>query len=197
MKSKIIALIVIIAFGTFYTAEAQRRVKRFRGKKVVVVKPRPGLRPARVVVKPRPRTLVRLPNTARRVVFRNTTYHIVNGFYYIPRDGVFLRVIPRPGLRVATIPGTIFRFTLRGTVFAYANGVYYLPIEDEYEVVAPPLGATIPELPDDAETVEIDGRIYYEHNNALYKLVQTSNGDAFEIIGHLDEQIINYLKKLE
>ncbi|WP_157594961.1 DUF6515 family protein [Psychroflexus tropicus] len=187
MMYKSYFFLLLILLASINTAEAQKRDRRFRGKPVVVVKPRPGLRPARVVVTPRPRTLSRLPNTARRIVFRNTTYHVVNGVYYVPRRGNFVRIVPRPGLRVATLPASVFRFTLRGTAMIYFQGVYYRTVENGYEVIAPPLGATIPELPDDAEMVEIDGRIYYEHNKALYQLIQTPEGDAYEVIGQLDE----------
>ncbi len=81
------------------------------------------------------------------------------------------------------------RIALGTRQYYYYEGVYYrdATVSNEYEVVDAPLGAIVDDIPADAEVVVYDGKVYYEYLDILYKKVETLEGDAYEIVGQLED----------
>jgi len=89
-------------------------------------------------------------------------------------------------VRVNVIPQHHHRFVFNGITLYYTAGAFYKYHHNCYELVTPPVGAVVYELPYDADRVSIDGRIYYEYYDTIYKKVETNRGYAYEVVGQLD-----------
>ncbi len=88
--------------------------------------------------------------------------------------------------RVAHLPGNHVRIKFNGITLFFTDGVFYRNHRGYYEPVTPPVGAVVHRLPIYAERVSIDGRIYYEFRNTLFKKIETNRGYAYEVVGQLN-----------
>ena len=128
-----------------------------------------------------------LPKASKKVVFKNADYTFYKGKYYRNMQGRYILVSPPTGLRVNVLPVGFVTIHIGRDYYYYDEGVYYREIENEYEVVNPPVGAIVFDLPVDAEVVIYEGKVYYEYFDILYKKVETPKGDAYEIVGQLED----------
>ena len=56
-----------------------------------------------------------------------------------------------------------------GRDYYYQDGVFYILEDGQYAVVEPPIGAIVTGIPSDYEEVELDGTVYYQVEDTLYK----------------------------
>lgn len=132
---------------------------------------------------PHHRRVVRtLPRHHVRVVYRGLPYFYYSGIYYTLIGEEYIIVIPPRGFRIATLPVGYVRIVIGLSVYFYHSGVYYLETtttstesEGKYEVTQPPVGVILNEISDDAEEVYIEGNVFYEYNDVLYKKETDSN----------------------
>ena len=122
-----------------------------------------------VVVRPHVRTVypvVRVPAARRVVVY--------------PR--------PMPGVVVASLPAYYTVCYTGGSAYYYSNGVYYVKEEKgkSYKVVRPPVGTVVPVLPEEAKQNILDGKMYYEFQDVVYKEIKTEEGLKFEVVGYVN-----------
>lgn len=141
-----------------------------------------------VVVKPRVRVVNVLPANHTRIVYRNRPYYYQGGRYYHYVNNGYTIIAPPRGIRIRILP-IGYRTVIVGTAQNYYYmGAYYRPIGNEYETFEPNVGTIVPDLPqDDVEEVMIDGQMYYECNDILYKAIGTSNDTEYQVVGKLDD----------
>lgn len=181
-KQLIIRLLLIVFLFSGYESMAQGRVistprltvvQTPRG--TVVYRKRPVIRPIR-----------RLPRTAVVVRHNGGAFYFHAGAFYTFRGGVYTRVIPPVGIRVAVLPVGYVRVVVGTCPFFYFGGIFYaLSEHQEYVVVDPPVGAVVSKLPAYAAEVEINGKPFFEYNGTLYKPVP-SRQRSYEVVGKLD-----------
>jgi len=88
--------------------------------------------------------------------------------------------------RVKYLPNNFVRVRFTGISLFFTDGIFYKSHGGYYQEVIPPVGAVVYQLPLYAERVSIDGRIYYEFHNTLFKKIETNHGYAFEVVGQLN-----------
>ncbi len=208
MKNPLI-LVLIIVFAVLFqsTVMAQRQpekpkkvVKTTRvrpnGKTKVVVTRTPRVRYPHnqfprtkvVVVKPRVRVVNVLPVNHTRIVYRNRPYYYQGGRYYHYVNNSYTIIAPPRGIRIGFLPVGYRRVMVGNVSNYYYMGTYYRPIGNEYEAFDPNVGTIVPDLPEDnVEEVIIDGQVYYECNDILYKAISTNNGTEYEVVGKLND----------
>ena len=71
-----------------------------------------------------------------------------------------------------------------GNPYYYSNGVFYVKVEnsESYKVVLPPVGTIVPSLPNGAKETVIDGKIYYEYEDVIYKSVIVEEKVKYEVV---------------
>jgi Family of unknown function (DUF6515) len=129
-----------------------------------------------------------LPIGYSNTVFGGQNFYHYGGRYY-GYSGNMYTIIGAPiGIRTRVLPVGHRRILIGGIPHFYYSGVYYRDIgNNEYEVIEPSIGTIVPELPDDnVEEVMIDGQIFYEYDNILYKNVMTKFGAQYEVVGKLN-----------
>lgn len=173
---KTVFTLIIICFAMVYNTFAQQRdvvvIKRNPKKNVIYVNPSPNVRVVRAV-----------PSEARIIHFRNIPYYFHAGLYYNFIGGRYVVVAPLRGLRVSILPPHYFYFRVSGISYYYLEGVYYAQKGKELEVTQAPVGALVPKLPHEAEKVTIEGKIFYEFDNTIYKRIETNQGFQYEVVG--------------
>ncbi len=88
--------------------------------------------------------------------------------------------------RVKYLPNNFVKVRFNGLTLFFTDGIFYKNHGGYYQEVIPPVGAVVYQLPFYAERVSIDGRIYYEYHNTLFKKIETNRGYAFEVVGQLN-----------
>ncbi len=141
-----------------------------------------------VVVKPRIRTINVLAPEHTRIVYRGRPYFFQGGRYYLYTNNVYRITAPPRGIRIGLLP-IGYRPILIGNVQNYYYmGAYYRPVGNQYEAFEPNIGTIVPDLPqDNVEEVTIDGQLYYECNDILYKAINTSTGTEYQVVGKLND----------
>ena len=178
IKIVLLSSMVLLA-GTLGTnAQFKKNNKKFSSKKIVYANKSPKVA-----------TIKYLPKASKKLVYKKSNYAFYKGRFYKPVNGRHIVVAPPHGLRIKVLPVGFVRIVLGPHRYYYYEGVYYRDVEetDEYEVVDAPIGAMVDELPLDAEVVVYDGKVYYEYLDILYKKVETPEGDAYEIVGQLED----------
>lgn len=147
-----------------------------------------GARRNVVVTRPqRVHTINRIDNTYTRYRHGGYDYSYRDGHYYRHGGGVYTRCGAPYGLRIRVIPTHYNRIVIGAVPYFYFGGIFYRQYESEYEVVQPPVGAIVPELPEyGVSEVTINGEIYYEYDNMLYKPVVTRDGVQYRVVGNMD-----------
>lgn len=147
-----------------------------------------GARRNVVVTRPhRVHTINRIDNSYTRYRHGGYDYSYRDGHYYRHGGGVYTRCGAPYGLRIRVIPTHYNRIVIGAVPYFYFGGIFYRQYEREYEVVQPPVGAIVPELPEyGVSEVTINGEIYYEFDNVLYKPVVTRNGVQYRVVGNMD-----------
>ncbi|WP_103072181.1 DUF6515 family protein [Aquimarina sediminis] len=139
---------------------------------------------------PRHHRVVRtLPRHHMRVMYLGLPYFYYAGIYYTVYNDAYTVVLPPSGFRITVLPVGYVSITVGPSIYFYHSGVYYTktstPSSEEvrYEVTYPPVGTLITDIHEDAEEVIIDGKIFYDFNNVLYKRVSTFDGNtAYEVV---------------
>jgi hypothetical protein len=141
-----------------------------------------------VVVKPRVRTINVLAADHSRIVYRNKPYYYQGGRYYRYFNNSYTIIAPPRGIRIGFLPIGYRRVMVGNVSNYYYMGTYYRPIGSEYEAFEPNVGTIVPDLPEDnVEEVTIDGQVYYECNDILYKSISTTNGTEYEVVGKIND----------
>lgn len=92
---------------------------------------------------------------------------------------------PRPTVVVAVAPKKYSIVYVGNVPYYYEGGVFYIKegSAENYKQVQPPLGAVIASLPEDAKQMTIDGTLYYESKNIVYKKIVIDGKDLYEVVG--------------
>jgi hypothetical protein len=141
-----------------------------------------------VVVKPRVKTITVLAPDHTRIVYRGRPYYYQGGRYYHYINNGYTIIAPPRGIRIGFLPIGYRPIFVGNVQNYYYMGAYYRPIGNEFEAFEPNVGTIVPDLPqDNVEEVIIDGQVYYECNDILYKAISTSNGTEYEVVGKLSD----------
>ncbi|MFI3317680.1 MAG: DUF6515 family protein [Rikenellaceae bacterium] len=137
--------------------------------------------PAKVVKK--------VPRKNTPITYKGNNYFLSHKKFYKPSGGKFTIVRPPFGMRVPIIPAVHLAFVFNSQRYYSAKGVIYQEVDNnEYVVVEPQAGMVVPELPEaNVNTVEINGKTYYEFDTILYKQIPTVDGLQYEVVGSLDD----------
>lgn len=149
----------------------------------------PSMSRRHAVVKKQPvhHTVRVVDHSYTRYRYAGHDYFYRDGYYYKHHNGMYNRCAPTRGLRVGIIPGHYHRVIVASVPYFYFGGIFYRQYEREYEVVAPPVGAIVPELPEyGVSEIVIDGEMYYEFDNVLYKPIVTRDGIQYRVVGNLN-----------
>lgn len=128
-----------------------------------------------------------LPKGAYRRVYNGINYYYVDNVFYRPYGNTYIVCRPPVGATFAhavigaALTALIVRNTLDNSRYYYNNGVYYSRRNDRYTVIEAPVGALVSQLPDGYEEVVIDGNLYYQVDNVLYKTTVYSGLPYFEV----------------
>ncbi len=156
-------------------------------KKVTIGKSTPVQKPVTVVKNSKTKMVNKVPSKAVTVRVKGSDYYRNGSRYYKYVNSKYVLTMPPFGLRVSIIPAlhTIFRFNNYN--YYCADGVIYQATSnDQFEVVQPQVGMVLPELPVvNVSEVVIDGMVYFEFDNILYKQIPTTSGLQYEVIGTL------------
>jgi hypothetical protein len=136
---------------------------------------------------PRHRRAVRvLPRHHVSIVYRGLPYFYHAGIYYTTYGNEYAVILPPRGFRIGILPVGHVRIVMGPTVYYYHSGIYYIAtpnsvdnIEPAYEVVTPPVGTIVSDIHEDSQEVLLDGNIFYEYNDVLYKRIVN---DTYEVI---------------
>tara|TARA_R110002074_G_scaffold215713_5_gene385531 strand:- start:1081 stop:1629 length:549 start_codon:yes stop_codon:yes gene_type:complete len=170
---------MIFLIGALRTnAQSNKKYKKISAKKVVYVNKSPNVSAVRY-----------LPKATKKITYKKTNYNFYNGRFYKTVQGNHIVVSPPKGLRIKVLPVGFISFIVGSTRYYHYEGIYYTYLAgiDEYEVVNAPIGSLIKDLPNDIEVVVYKGKVYYEYHNVLYKKVEMQDGDAYEVVGQLEE----------
>lgn len=141
-----------------------------------------------VVVRPRVKKIQVLAANHTRIIYRNRPYYYQEGRYYRFYNNSYWIIPPPRGIRIGFLPVGYRRVFVGNVSNYYYLGSYYRPVGNEYEAFEPNIGTIVPDLPpDNIEEVTIDGLTYYECNDILYKLITTTNGIEYEVVGKLND----------
>lgn len=152
-------------------------------------KPTPTPSKSTTIITPVKKEVKRLSSKKTSVKYGGVTFHVDNGKYYKYTNSRYVPVAPPKGLRVTVIPPHSIAFRLNNILYHCCAGVIYREIaSNQYEVVEPTSGMIVPELPEvNVRKVNIDGKIYFEFDNILYKQIPTATGLQYEIVGSLED----------
>lgn len=135
------------------------------------------------------RVIRTLPRHHVRIVYRGLPYFYFSGIYYTTFGDEYIVVMPPRGFRVSVLPVGHVRIVVGPSVYFYHSGVYYLETTEvvsngeKYEVTNPPVGIEIANISEDAEEVYIDGKVFYEFNDVIYKEIINDDGNlAYEVV---------------
>lgn len=172
-----LSLIIVLALGSdsIYARTPSKKTPQTQQSQKTVVKAA------------KTKEVSKLPSKSVTVRLKGVDYYRSGSKYY-KKVGLRYVLTPPPfGLRVSIIPAihTIIRFN--NINYYCAEGVIYRPTSgDEFEVVEPQIGMVVPQLPEvNVQEVIIDGKIYFEFDNILYKQIPTTSGLQYEVIGTL------------
>ena len=120
---------------------------------------------------------------------RGLPYFYYSGIYYTLVGDEYMVVIPPRGIRIAVLPVGYVRIVLGTSMYFYHSGIYYTETttttegEGKYEITQPPVGTVVNDIALDAEEVVIDGSVFYEHNDILYKKGTDMDGNViYEVV---------------
>lgn len=147
----------------------------------------PKPRRVEVVKGSRVKSVNRLPKQALFMNHRGVNYYQKDSRFYRRSGSKYVVVHPPFGLRVPLLPKHFVPFVFNRINYYCANGVIYAKDNNEYVVVEPVEGMIVPELPEsNVNKLNIDGSIYYEFENILYKEVPTAQGVQYRVSGTLN-----------
>lgn len=140
-----------------------------------------------VVKSSKPKSATRLPSKSVALRHKGSNYYRNGSKYYKMVGGRYLLTPPPFGLRVSIIPALHTAFLFNNINYYCSEGVIYTATEDDqYEVVEPVVGMIVPELPEvNVREVSIDGTIYFEFEETLYKQIPTASGVQYKVVGNL------------
>jgi len=135
---------------------------------------------------PTRRRVVRtLPRHHVTLMYGGLSYFYYSGIYYSLYGEEYIVVMPPRGFRIHVLPVGHVRIVVGPSIYFYHSGVYYSEstvssTEDngKYEVTKAPVGVVLNEISKDSEEIIIDGKVFYEYNDVLYKKVINSEGIA-------------------
>lgn len=140
-----------------------------------------------VVKSTKVKSVNKLPKQAVYVKHNGTSYYTKDSKYYKKSGSKYVVVQPPFGLRVSVLPKHFVPFVFNSISYYCAEGIIYAQESNEYVVVEPVEGMIVPELPElNVNTLKIDGTMYYEFENVLYKEIPTAQGNQYRVVGTLD-----------
>ncbi|MFI3266145.1 MAG: DUF6515 family protein [Rikenellaceae bacterium] len=127
------------------------------------------------------------PKKYTAVKHNGYTVYASNNKYYRKVNDKYIHVMPPFGLKVSLLPTHRTLFNFGNKVYYCAAGAIYQKLSStEYIVVEPEVGMVVPELPEvNVREVSIDGYIYFEFDDIIYKQVPTTQGIQYEVVGSL------------
>ena len=137
------------------------------------------------------RVIRTLPVNHVTITYGGLPYFYYSGIYYTTYNNQYVVVLPPRGFRIAVLPVGHVRVIVGPSIYYYHSGVYYVETsitttnveEGKYEVTQPPVGVVVSEISKDAEEVFIDGKIFYDYNDVLYKKVMDNQGNTtYEVV---------------
>ncbi|MCF0178508.1 MAG: hypothetical protein HUJ90_07760, partial [Bacteroidales bacterium] len=69
--------------------------------------------------------------------------------------------------------------------YYYQDGVFYVIENGQYKVIPAPIGAMVSELPEDYEEVVLNGKLYYQVDQTLFKLSASNGAPYFEVVSNI------------
>ncbi|MCT4639089.1 MAG: DUF6515 family protein [Bacteroidales bacterium] len=206
MKTHIAKTIAsVIVFALLFTisdsfAHSKRVKKQKKDKKVVVVH-KNGKKTVYVKHKHKKRRHHRhihlhwgvrvkvLPKNNTRIIYKKHNYYYDSGVYYRKRSGVYVVSGAPVGLRIRVLPTNCRVIRVGGNHYYYYFGTYYMKVITQhgvkYEVINPPVGTIVYDLPEGYKEKVIDGKVYYQLNNILYKQVIIDDSEvAYKVVGN-------------
>ena len=135
---------------------------------------------------PNRRRVVRtLPRHHVTLMYGGLSYFYYSGIYYSLYGEEYIVVMPPRGFRIHVLPVGYVRIVVGPSIYFYHSGVYYsesavstTEADGKYEVTKAPVGVVLNDISEDSEEIVIDGKIFYEYNDVLYKKVINSEGIA-------------------
>ncbi len=141
-----------------------------------------------VIKEAKAKTISKLSSSYVTVRVNGVNYYKKANKYYKKVGNRYILTAAPFGLKVSVIPAihTIFSFNNRD--YYCAGGVLYnATSSDSFEIVEPQVGMIVPELPEvNVREVSIDGTIYFEFENILYKQIPTTQGVQYQVTGTLN-----------
>ncbi len=206
MKKTLITLLVLLSVGEFSSAQGERKSQTAPNKgsapapnrapssnRAPAKAPAPNRAPAKapaskpqVTVRPGKQRVVKsIPGRHTPVKFKGVTYYRSGSRYYRKVGGGYSLIAPPRGLRLAILPAIHLAFMFNNARYYCAEGVVYKQDSNgEYEVITPEKGMVIPALPEhNVQEVTINGKVYYEFDEMLYKQVPTQTGLQYMVVG--------------
>ncbi len=172
--------LLLVAVAT-QSAEAQGP-KKSKSSPVVTTQGR------KVVAPPKTKSVAKLPAKHNTVKVGGVNFFVSNGKYYRQNGLSFSVVLPPIGLRVNTLPPSRKPVRFNNVVYYIDGGALYQEVSGgQYEVVKPVQGMVVPELPEvNVSQLSINGKIFYEYDDILYKPVVTTEGVQYEVVGNIE-----------
>jgi len=129
-----------------------------------------------------------LPHTSITLKHRGVRFHYNEGKYYRHYGGNYINVSPPIGIRISVLPKGYMTFVIDNRAYHYIDGIYYTQRNSGrvYEVVEAPIGAIVHHLPISAEQIQIDNKSFFECNLTIYSRINSSQGDAYKVVGRLE-----------
>ncbi|MFI3262686.1 MAG: DUF6515 family protein [Rikenellaceae bacterium] len=140
------------------------------------------------VSKPKQVTVHTLPPKYVTVKHNGLTYYRSGSNYYKKINSKYVLVAPPVGL-ITTIANTVLKTIIHNNKTYYTSGgiIYQQKGNNNYVVTQPEYGMIVPELPEvNVREVYVDGTIFFEFENVLYKQIPTSQGVQYQVVGTLN-----------
>ncbi|MEL7146178.1 MAG: DUF6515 family protein [Bacteroidota bacterium] len=186
MKSiYIITLLLLAIVFTFPQELVAQKVVKSRKRTTVVVKKTPRSKVVYVSKRQSNRSIRVMPKGTTTIRHGQTSYYLSDGIYYHRNNSGFVTVKAPVGLSVVSLPVGNSRVAVGSVTYHYAGGSFYRPQANGFVVVQAPLGAQVVGLSKKALKVKIDGKVYYEYRDVIYRKVRVRNGYAYQVAGEI------------
>ena len=110
-----------------------------------------------------------IPPKTQVVVVSGTSYHYVDGVYYVQGSAGYTVVAPPVGAIVGALPPGSMPIIVGPTTYHYYNGTYYVQQGTTFVVVNAPIGITVTVLPVGATQIVVNGTVYYLFGGVHYR----------------------------
>ncbi|WP_157809627.1 DUF6515 family protein [Ulvibacter sp. MAR_2010_11] len=168
---------------------AQRRTVVKTPNRTVVTTRTPGRLVINTTPAPRVRVVATIPNNAVVITHGSIRYHYHAGVYYRYNNGSYIVVTPPLGIQINVLPKGYTQLVIGGINYYHYEGCYYIKTDlGQYATAKDPQAqdAVVYTLPEVTEEITTDGKVYYESNGTLYKVVVTPEGKGFKAVSIIE-----------